>query len=113
VVVSLLVEGRGRLWRVGLIGLRDWAVLLGAGWLIARDGWSAVRGMPPTWVGKATTALQFGFVVTLLVAESAARLVFIPAAVVSGAAAFGYLRRGLLEGKRPAGPAGGAFGRKR
>jgi phosphatidylglycerophosphate synthase len=102
VVVTLLVEEHLRLWEVALIGLRDWAVLLGGGWLIARDGWSAVRAMPPTLLGKATTALQFVFLVTLLTAESAARFVFIPAAVVSGAAAVDYLRLGLR--RPPSGP---------
>jgi phosphatidylglycerophosphate synthase len=92
VVVTLLVEGRLKLWEVALVGLRDWAVLLGGCWLLARGRWSAFRRMPPTPLGKATTALQFLFLLALLTFEWSARVVFIPTAVVSGAAAVDYLR---------------------
>src|SRR5437763_6701995 len=74
-----------------LIGLRDWAVLLGACWLLARADWSAFRRMPPRPLGKATTALQFLFILTVLTDGIWARPVFVPAAIVSGAAALDYL----------------------
>jgi cardiolipin synthase len=99
VVITLLVEGRLELWEVALVGLRDWTVLVGAGCLTARDGWGVVREMPPTPLGKVTTAMQFAFILTLLAIEPWARFVFIPTAVVSGAAAIDYVRVVLRQSK--------------
>jgi phosphatidylglycerophosphate synthase len=101
VVATLLFEERLQLWQVALLGLRDWAVLVGAACVTVREGWSTAQRMSPTLLGKATTALQFAFVLTLLINEPAAQVVFVPTAVVSGAAAVGYLWRGVQMVKPP------------
>jgi phosphatidylglycerophosphate synthase len=103
VVITLLVEGRLALWEVALVGLRDWTVLLGAAFLTARDGWGVVRAMPPTLLGKVTTGLQFAFILTVLAVHSWARFVFLPTAVVSGAAAVDYVWVVLRE-RKPTSP---------
>lgn len=74
----MLVEERLRLWEVAFVGLRDRAVLLGGCSLLARRRWSAFRQMPPTLLGKVTTASRFVFLLTLMTFERFADVVFIP-----------------------------------
>jgi hypothetical protein len=59
--------------------------------------------MPPTLLGKVTTGLQFAFILTLLAIDPWARFVFIPTAVVSGAAAVDYVRVVLRQAKPSSG----------
>jgi phosphatidylglycerophosphate synthase len=92
VVGTLLVEGLLAVWEVVLVGLRDLAVLAGAGWVLLRRDWSALGRMAPTWLGKATTAAQFVFLLMLLVRRQPTFVVFLPTAVLSGLAAADYLR---------------------
>jgi cardiolipin synthase len=92
VVLTLLAEGRLRGWEVALVGLRDWAVLLGAAGVALRRDWAAFRHMPPTLLGKAVTVLQFVFLLLVLFAGGAGGLLFALTAALSGLAALDYLR---------------------
>src|SRR5262249_32942583 len=91
VVVTLLIERMLEVGEVVLVGLRDLAVLAGVvGGLLTRR-WDAFRHLSPTWLGKATTAGQFAFLLVLLVAPAWKEWVFPPVAGLSGLAAILYL----------------------
>jgi len=91
VVVTLLVERILGVGEVLLVGLRDLAVLACvAGGVLTRD-WDAFRHLSPTWLGKATTAGQFAFLLVLLVAPAWKGWAFPPVAALSGLAAILYL----------------------
>jgi phosphatidylglycerophosphate synthase len=92
-VGTLWFEGTLRGWHIVLVGLRDWVVLgIGLWFLLARDREALLR-MAPSWLGKAATAGQFSFLVSLLFFPSWTSDLFWIAAVLSGAAAADYLRR--------------------
>src|SRR5262245_33205597 len=55
VVGTLMYEGWLEVWEVILVGVRDLAVLAGAGWALVGRDWSAFGRMAPTGLGKATT----------------------------------------------------------
>jgi phosphatidylglycerophosphate synthase len=93
VIVTLLSEGRLALWEVALIGLRDVAVLVGAAWLLFQRRWQALGNVPPSLWGKATTVLQFAFLLSLLFFGRSLLPLFVATAVVSGIAALDYTRR--------------------
>jgi phosphatidylglycerophosphate synthase len=93
VVATLVFEGSQEIWEVLLIGLRDLAVLTGAGLVLVRRNWSAFRTMAPSWLGKATTAAQFMFLLTVLICQQIVFVVLLPTAVLSGLAAVDYLRK--------------------
>jgi phosphatidylglycerophosphate synthase len=99
VVFTLVVRGALEPWEVLLVGLRDLAVLSGAAWVVLRRAWPVLGRMPPTWLGKATTAAQFAFIVVVLLArgQSLDRGWVLAAltvtALLSGLAAADYIRR--------------------
>jgi phosphatidylglycerophosphate synthase len=84
VVIALVADGSLEIWEVALLGLRDLLVLGGAGWCLVRRNWSAVRGMSPTLLGKATTAAQFLFVLLFLIRSEKSLVVFLLTAGLSG-----------------------------
>ena len=91
-------------WReVILLSLRDLAVFVGVVWLLVQRDWMALRRLPPSWLGKATTVAQFAYVSALLLADwpgfpspgspaqiNTHALLFTAAAVLSGLAALHY-----------------------
>jgi cardiolipin synthase (CMP-forming) len=81
------------LWQVALIGLRDWVVLGGAVAALVRDGPARIKQMPPSLWGKITTALQFAFLVAVLLDRRAALVLLVPTTLFSAAAAIDYVRR--------------------
>jgi phosphatidylglycerophosphate synthase len=93
VLATLLGEGAVTPGQLLLAAARDVIVAAGALWVAVRRGASALRRMPPSWLGKLTTAAQFSFLLTLFLAPLL-RLPFLAAASVLGlAAGIDYVRR--------------------
>jgi phosphatidylglycerophosphate synthase len=61
VLLTMVTEGELTPFELGLVGSRDLAVLSGSAWSALRRGWGSLRQMPPSILGKLTTAGQFGF----------------------------------------------------
>ena len=97
VLITLVVQGEITLVEVLLLGFRDLAVLSGSAWTMMRQGWRAIRQMPPSWLGKLTTAGQFGFLLLLTLgwyqSTPLLRVVEVCAVVLSILAGIDYLRR--------------------
>jgi phosphatidylglycerophosphate synthase len=96
VLIVLLVEHRIRPGTALLVGFRDIAVVAGSATVVLRKGWSAMKHLPPSLVGKLTTAGQFGVLLALAAYPGypgAARVLVPPTAVVSVLAGIDYLRR--------------------
>jgi CDP-diacylglycerol--glycerol-3-phosphate 3-phosphatidyltransferase len=93
VLVTLLVEGAVKSWQLILVISRDIVVTAGALCVAARRGISALRSMPPSPLGKLTTAAQFIFIVTMAVTQQVNLIILIVASVLSTAAAIDYMRR--------------------
>jgi phosphatidylglycerophosphate synthase len=105
VVAALLADGSLAWWQAGLVALRDIAVLAGALWLVLRRGWPACRGMRPRWPGKVTTALQFAFLLAVLLGESTMiTVLLVVTALASGWAAADYGQASFRRnGRNPTG----------
>ena len=93
VVTTLLVDGQLALWQVALVGMRDWTVLGGAAVAVARYGTKPLGHMAPSLLGKLTTALQFAFLVGVLVDSRVAAILLWPTIAISGLAGIDYVRR--------------------
>lgn len=75
-----------------LIGLRDVIVVVGGVAARLRDGAAAWRQMPPRWLGKLATVMQFAFIAVVLLGAADWRgPVLIVTAVVSGLAGVDYV----------------------
>jgi cardiolipin synthase len=96
VVLALLVEDTLQLWEALLIGLRDLTVLAGVLWLLYRGEWPRFRQLPPTLLGKATTAAQFLALLSLLAFPRFSRVLVFLAVCFSALAALDYIRNFLL-----------------
>jgi phosphatidylglycerophosphate synthase len=99
---TLVLEGSLEFWEVALLALRDMGGLVRGSLGVARHGWAAVRLMAPTLLGKAATLMQFSFLVTFLILGRAVLLVYVPAVVLSGLAAAGYVYLSLTSDHRAA-----------
>lgn len=99
VVLTLIFDEWLKVWEAVLLGLRDLATLAGVGWFLVRRDWLAFRRIVPTFLGKATTAAQFVFLVALLFYKEPVLLIFVPTVVLSGLAAADYLRLFLFQHK--------------
>jgi phosphatidylglycerophosphate synthase len=93
VLLTLLLEGSVKTWQLALVASRDLAVVLGSVTVAVFEGWSAMKRMPPSWLGKITTAAQFAFLLTVLHFREVMLVVFVPTAAVSVLAGVDYLRR--------------------
>jgi cardiolipin synthase len=96
VLLTLVIEGKLALLEVLLLGFRDLSVLLGSVWAVIHRGWGSLRHMPPSWLGKLTTAGQLGFLLLMLVVNhspSLIRFAEIAVVVVSVVAGIDYLCR--------------------
>jgi phosphatidylglycerophosphate synthase len=89
VLGMLLWEATLAPWEVLLLGMRDLVVLVG-GVLVAARGRKVIRR--PTLLGKAATAGQFLFVLSVLLWQQRLLAVFVPAVCLSGLAAVDYGR---------------------
>jgi phosphatidylglycerophosphate synthase len=92
VLFTLVFDDTFQLWQVILVGTRDLVVLAGAAIVTATHGWSATKRMPPSWLGKVTTAAQFVLLLSTLHFREVMPVVFIPTATLSVLAALDYLR---------------------
>lgn len=92
VVLTLLVEKQLLLWQAAFVGFRDIAVVAGSGSMVVLRGWSALKHMPPTLVGKLTTALQFAYILALVARPAWAPFLLVPTGLCSVAAGVDYLR---------------------
>jgi phosphatidylglycerophosphate synthase len=90
VVTTLWGEGLLHGWEIGLVGMRDWDVLIGSGWLFGRGQRSALRQLSPSLLGKITTTMQFLWLLSLLAEPQLGRSLFPIAAVCSSLAATHY-----------------------
>ena len=93
VLAVLLAEDQMKAWHLLLAGFRDFAVLAGVAWMLLRYGWSTVQHMPPSLLGKITTAAQFVFLLSVIYWHSISFLLFVPTALFSVLAGLDYLRR--------------------
>ncbi|MBI1830525.1 MAG: CDP-alcohol phosphatidyltransferase family protein [Planctomycetes bacterium] len=69
-------------WEAALIGARDLLVTFAGLALLFRRGRSVWTQMPARWLGKATTALQAAFVLTLLLDSALARWLLVPTSLI-------------------------------
>jgi cardiolipin synthase (CMP-forming) len=87
---TLLVEGTLHpLWAVGF-AVRDITVLVGLLYLIARREWTRGRRLKPSFLGKFTTAAQFGVLLVLVIRPGAPVWVLAAMTMLSTAAAVEY-----------------------
>lgn len=93
VMLTLVLEGALKIWQVALVASRDLAVVLGIVAVAVLEGWSSMKRMPPSWLGKITTAAQFVFLLAVLHYRDVILVVFVPTAAVSVLAGVDYLRR--------------------
>ena len=101
VIVSLVAARHIAPWQIGLIALRDVAVIVAGGVILLRRGRKSLRAMTPTRLGKFTTALQFVFLITVMFTENTNVWLLAVTAVVSGVAAIDYVRVLLATSREP------------
>src|SRR5262245_16310641 len=97
VLVTLLAENTLGLGEVLLIGVRDIVIGLGGAWLLLTGGRAALRHLEPSWLGKAATAAQVIFLLSVLAFGQRLMPLFLAAAVLSIVAALDYLRRFVTQ----------------
>jgi phosphatidylglycerophosphate synthase len=95
---TLVLEGSLNLWEVVLLALRDMGGLVRGSLGLARSGWADLRLMSPRLLGKAATPMQFSF----LVLGRSELLVYVPAVVLGGLAAAGYVYFSLTSDREGA-----------
>ena len=95
VLMTLLLDRAIPPWELGLVAFRDFAVLFGCFVVLARDGWERLTRLPPTWLGKLTTAGQFAYLAWVLAIPGtpAPRGLVLPVIGVSIIAGLDYLAR--------------------
>ena len=97
VLVTLMIEGELTAWELVLLASRYLAVLAGCGWSVIGHGWSSIRQMPPSWLGKIATAAQLAFLLLVCLGKNQTtplyRPVEVAAAAFSLAAGVDYLWR--------------------
>jgi phosphatidylglycerophosphate synthase len=93
-VVSTLVWGETLpLWQAALLAVREVGVLIRGACLLWRGGWGAGGPPAPSLFGKAATAAQFVFLLTVLLLGRSEPLAFAPAAGLTVLAAVDMLVR--------------------
>ncbi len=94
---TLVLAGSLQPWEVVLLALRDVGGLLRTSWGLVRSGWPGARRLSPTPLGKATTVMQFIYLLTLLAFERSSLAVFLPTVLLSGLAGVDYVRLALTS----------------
>lgn len=92
VLVTLVVEELLSIPAVLFIGSRDLAVGMGVAVALGLQGRSSLRRMPPHWLGKVTTALQFTFLFWVVYDRTAPVWLFAATGIISLASGIRYLR---------------------
>lgn len=97
VLVTLMRDGAIPTWELGLVAFRDFAVLAGCFVVLVRDGWQRLTRLPPTWLGKLTTAGQFAYLAWVLAVPGTPSpgWLVLPVIGVSIVAGLDYLARQL------------------
>jgi phosphatidylglycerophosphate synthase len=103
VVVILLREGILPLWQVALLAVRAVAVLVRGAYLLRRGGWGDGGPPSPSLLGKAATAAQFVFLLSVLLLGRSDPLAFAPAAGLTVLAAVDILLRSWKDRPREGG----------
>jgi phosphatidylglycerophosphate synthase len=102
VVATLVLEGALGLGEAALVGLRDWVMLAGVGWLLVRGNRVDLGRLQPRLLGKSATAAQLLFLLLVLCGQNLLP-VFLGTTVLSGLAALDYLwafaRRPAVSGR--------------
>ena len=93
VLLTLWHAGLVPAWQLPLVGFRDLAVAAGTVREVTRRGWRAVAHMPPSLLGKLTTAAQFVFLAAVLYHLRSTPYALALAGLLSPAAGVGYLWR--------------------
>jgi phosphatidylglycerophosphate synthase len=93
VLATLLREGAVTAWQLLLAATRDVIVTAGASWVAVRGGTSTLHRMPPSWLGKLTTAAQFAFLLAVFLAPRLGLPLLAAAAGLGLAAGIDYVRR--------------------
>ena len=93
VCLTLILDGSLGWGELALLGLRDIAILLGAGWILVRGGWSKAVGSQPTMLGKLTTVLQFMVLATVLLWDHLPAALLLATALMGAVAGIQYLVR--------------------
>jgi CDP-diacylglycerol--glycerol-3-phosphate 3-phosphatidyltransferase/cardiolipin synthase len=93
VLATLLGEGAVTPGQLLLAASRDVIVTAGASWVAVRRGPSALHRMPPSWLGKLTTAAQFSFLLALFLAPRAGPPLLFVTSGLGLAAGIDYVRR--------------------
>lgn len=104
VLLTLLVAALLQPWELALVVARDLAVLAGGLWVVLRVGWSGLRTLPPSLLGKVATGLQFVFLLSVLYYREVVPAFFVPTVAASILAGLDYLRKYRKAGE-PAIPA--------
>lgn len=95
VIGTLWSEGTIELWQIALLGLREWVVLAIALGLVLTGNWEGLVRMKPRWLGKAATAGQLAYLISLLFLPTADSATFAAAVFLSGLAGADYFWHGL------------------
>lgn len=93
VLVTLLAEGTVKPWQLIPVLLRDIVVAAGALWVAGSRGIYALRGMPPSLLGKLATAAQFLFLLTIVATGEVNLVLLIATSILSATAAVDYAMR--------------------
>lgn len=93
VLVTLLADGTLAPWQLVLVASRDIIVAAGAFRILIRLGVSALRRMPPSFLGKCATAAQFLFLLVTVLNREANDTLFFVTSALSLAAGVDYAMR--------------------
>lgn len=93
VLATLVSEGTVKPWQLLLVMSRDLVVAVGAMWVAARRGISALREMFPSRLGKVATAAQFLFLLAVVSTRNVNAGLLIVTSVICAGAAIEYAWR--------------------
>jgi phosphatidylglycerophosphate synthase len=93
VLLTLWHAGLVAAWQLPLVGFRDIVAAGGSAWVVATRGREALTDLPPSLLGKLTTAAQFVFLTVVLYHHESTPYALALATALSVAAGIGYLRR--------------------
>jgi phosphatidylglycerophosphate synthase len=92
-LATLLSEGAVTLGQLLLVASRDVIVTVGVPWVAMRRGFSALKRMPPSLLGKLATAAQLLYLLALIVAPQGSAPILLVASGLGLAAGGDYIRR--------------------
>jgi CDP-diacylglycerol--glycerol-3-phosphate 3-phosphatidyltransferase/cardiolipin synthase len=93
VLATLMWEGTVAPWQVILVTSRDAIVAAGALWVASRRGPGALRRMPPSLLGKGTTAAQYLFLLAVVAGQGVNATLLLITSALSLTAGLDYALR--------------------